>query len=207
MIYYRLHAPIEIRALLVEAIVLVDYDNIRKDRVERSLADAEANLLEIAGILSAECARANPLVAEIGLRLYGGWITNRGQYSQRAQMLLATLASARRKLNGVSVRPDLAFQLANTQHARFVGTLREDRSPPVQKMVDTLMAIDLLTLSENFPVFLATDDDDLVPAIAAAAFRSAQPAYLVRRRPEGAGLNDDVCRSMNVKFIRLPKGF
>lgn len=191
----------------MEAIVLVDYDNIRKNRVERSLADAESNLLEIAGVLSAECARANPRIVEVELRLYGGWITTHGQYSHRAQMLLSTLASVRRNLNGVAVRPELVFRLANTQHAQFIGTLREDRCPPEQKMVDTLLAIDLLTLSETFPVFLATDDDDLVPAIVAAAIRSTQPAYLIRRRPAGAGLNDNVCRSMKVNFIRLPEGF
>ncbi|MBV6409796.1 MAG: hypothetical protein LC123_00335 [Burkholderiales bacterium] len=192
---------------VVETIVLVDYDNIRKDRPERSLADAEANLLEITEILSAECVKVAPTIQEVELRLYGGWITQQGQYSHRAQMLLSILASARKKFHGVMIRPELVFRLANTPHARFVGTLREDRNPPQQKMVDTLMAIDVLTLAESFTVFLATDDDDLVPAIAAAAIRSTQAAYLIRRRPDGIGLNDEVCRRMKVQFVCLPEGF
>jgi uncharacterized LabA/DUF88 family protein len=191
----------------VEAVVLVDYDNILGRRLERSLADAEANLLEIAEVLAGECVNVIPTIHEIELRLYGGWITERGQYSRRAQMLLATLASARKKFHGVMIRPELVFRLAKTAHARFVGTLREHRNPTQQKMVDTLMAVDALILSETSAIFLATDDDDLVPAIVAAAIRSPHSAYLVRRRPYGVGLNDGLCRDQRIQFVCLPKGF
>lgn len=190
----------------MEAKVLVDYDNIRRSWPEESAYDTERNLVRLTELLTNECRASLPDLKEIELRIYGGWILKNGQYSRRAQYLLSKLHVARKRYSDILVSPELCFRMAGYPHSRFIGTLRDDRMPPQQKMVDTIIAIDTITLSEDWAVFVATDDDDLIPAVAAAASNSQQKIFLIRRRVFGTGLNDEVCRRMNVNFRALPAG-
>lgn len=188
-------------------IVLADYDNVRLEKRERSQADVDSNLASlataIAALLASEVSREDSII----LRLYGGWITELGQYSQRGQWMLAGLQSARGLFSGVRMVPEVVTSLASRPSSHLIGLLRTQRTPLEQKMVDTLLAVDLVHFADQGQsVLLASDDDDMVPPLLHASQRAVSIS-LARRRNQGVGLNDGTCGLHGVRFLLLPEEY
>lgn len=71
-----------------EFVALVDYDNVKRSD-DRSLSDAADNLDEILETLASTVAVEQ--VTELRVWVYGGWIDERGLYTQRADWLFSRL--------------------------------------------------------------------------------------------------------------------
>lgn len=186
-------------------IALIDYDNAKFHKKEYSVTDVDANLESLSEYLVARCSEMSFEPGEVAVRLYGGWINERGHLTQRCQWIVARLDTIRGLRRNVRLLPHLVHSIAQRSDLQLKGTCRTSRSPPEQKMVDTMIAVDLLHYAAlGHPILLATDDDDLVPAILAARLCRNPHIMLARRRPLGAGLNDDACLADGMRLFSLP---
>jgi hypothetical protein len=193
---------------LGEAAVLVDYDNVMTYR-ERTLLDLSENLHFLIPPLSALVGTVlGP--SSLNMRFYGGWLTSRSRPSRRAQWLFSQLPFFRGRIDGMLVRPTLAYSLACRPNDYLVGTLRSrENGSYIQKMVDTLLCMDtwFFSVSCALPTFLVSDDDDFVPALLAPySINQSVRLYCVRKRLDGVGLNDPILRSAGVHLLSLPGG-
>jgi hypothetical protein len=191
----------------MEVIVLVDYDNCRVIPREFGYQDVEYNLTSIVRAVTNICRQVIPSATELRLRFYGGWIAQDGLYTARAELLLGCLDAVRGLVDGMRLIPELAIGLARYCTENLVGLVRTDRNPPQQKMVDTLIAVDALHVSQEFTIAIVSDDDDLVPAAIGVSASGKGPVHLIRRRAEGRGRNDSLCRRVGVVFSTLPKEY
>jgi hypothetical protein len=175
----------------MQAFALIDYDNVKVARRETSSADVFANIETVVGIVSDLRRGHFSQVGEIIFRIYGGWITESGHYSQLAAWLLAVIGDFRGRRAGVRIRVELATDLVSAPGSQFIGTQRRYSGEIVQKMVDSMMTIDLLHLSaqSDCPLIIYSDDDDFIPSALHAATYYRPPA-LLRSRQSGIGLND-----------------
>lgn len=197
----KVHDPIAV------AVALVDYDNV-KVLPDNTKGNVVENLSELVPRLVAAARAMNAAVAELTVRLYGGWRDERGQYSRNAEWTLAALSWYRGRHTGVIVKPSLAMSIAAVSHIPITGTLRGWPKDPRQKMVDCMIAVDALEFARQplFSVLLASDDDDLVPAALAAAATRARSLVWLRKRREGQGVNDRLLTRAGVQFGLLRGG-
>jgi hypothetical protein len=181
------------------AIVLVDYDNVRL-RVDRNPLDANFNaaMLTMDIIWKIRQTLARP--REYHIRLYGGWIDELGQLTSLGQWLLVASSALRGRKHGVLVKPQVATSVAIRATEILIGTTRKDTVKARQKMVDCMIAVDLLHYSRSETVVVVSDDDDLVPAVFAATVRCAGHVVWLRHRHAGWGLNDSLLTAAGVRF-------
>lgn len=186
----------------MQTLVLVDYDNAKPNGREMSAADSYANLELIIQLLTKIAKSFCPNSGELIVRLYGGWIDERGQYTRLATWMLPSISQLRGRHNGYRVRFELALNVAAIEDYQLIGTYRRSSNPPGQKMVDTMIAVDLmhLTQSSDCPIILCSDDDDLVPSLLYAA-HTKRPCALSRARPRGAALNDAALTKNKIEFF------
>jgi hypothetical protein len=174
------------------AVILVDYDNVRPTREERTAGEVEANLAALIPCTVAEAARVFA-VKELAFRLYGGWIDESGVQSHRAQWLITNLDWYRGRHSGTIVKPCLVTALACRPMDPLLGTVRQCKTGRRQKMVDTMIVVDAIHFcrDEGLPIMLFSDDDDLLPAaLGAASMAPKVQFHWLRRRPVGSALND-----------------
>ena len=69
------------------AVILVDYDNVKLIRDERTAGDVANNLADVVPASVVEAKRAFGDITEIAFRLYGGWVDEKGVHSYKAQWL------------------------------------------------------------------------------------------------------------------------
>lgn len=166
-------------------VCLVDFFNV-VPRI-REPGDVDDALNTIFSALRASIGRAPSEIVELEIRLYGGWVTSAQSHSQVATWLLQAIARARGLHAGFRILPVCALTLAELPHISLVGTIR-DRG---QKMVDTMLCLDILHFSDSGSrLVVMSDDDDMVPAVLVAASRGPRELRLLRRRPLGVGQND-----------------
>lgn len=178
-------------ATVVEAIALVDYDNVRLHRREDTEAAHEENLEDIVARL-ATYAKSEIRPREIALRLYDGWVSATNQLTQRANRVLKSLGAARVRREGITFRAEMVFAPALAPTRRLVGTFRHQAGTPVQKMVDSMLCLDAIYFSEISATMIASDDDDIFVGALAASARRSSAIHLLRARPIGEGLNDNL---------------
>jgi len=190
------------------ACALVDYDNVRLQQKEYSPVDAAAKLLAIRRVLLQHCMSLSVIPDELHIRLYGGWLNERGHYTQRAEWVLSQINTVRGRVNGVRVVPDVVIAIAECGSKPLFGLVRTIRSLRAQKMVDTMIAVDAIHFADgrSGPLLIVSDDDDIVPPALAARARW-EPVVLFRRRGPGQGLNDGTCESQGVSLLALPEEF
>src|SRR6266545_2552084 len=94
------------------AVILVDYDNVRLIRDERTAGDVANNLADVVPASVIETIQTFGSVKEVTFRLYGGWIDEKGVQSLKAQWLLTALAWYRGRLSGTIVKPSMVTSLA-----------------------------------------------------------------------------------------------
>ncbi len=171
---------------------LIDFFNV-VPRVEAP-ADVYDALNSIFSALRASVPRPDHGVVELDVRLYGGWVTMSNAHSQAATWILQALAIARGLYGGYRILPSCVFTLAEVPHVPLIGTVRRGG----QKMVDTMICLDLLHFATaDVPVVVMSDDDDMLPALLVAASRGPRDLRLVRRRALGVGKNDHCLSATN----------
>lgn len=188
------------------AVALIDYDNVKGGH-ERARRDVDENLAELIPVIVQEARQLGATISELVIRLYGGWIDERGRQSRNAQWLLAGLPWHRGRREGVIVKPAIATAIVAHADQVLIGSLRGWPEAPCQKMVDCMLAVDAIefALQGVAAVLIVSDDDDLVPAaLAARRRREGQRIVWLRRRRVGRGLNDAVLSRSGVVFGVLP---
>lgn len=183
------------------AVALVDYDNVRGNQVERTALDVAANLTLLGDQLGVAGARLG--LEEIRARLYGGWVTQNNGFSQRANWMLVGLSHLRGLRSGVRVIPEMVTTCISAPPHRLIGTLRTDRNPIEQKMVDTLITADMIMYPACDTLLVVSDDDDMVPGLIAASKSRNSSTKLLRVRPAGQALNDAVLTNLAITIHKL----
>lgn len=188
----------------LQSIVLIDYDNVRP-RPERASGDVEATLARLRALTLAVGAKLLGGRAEVSIRLYGGWLDERGYFTQQACWVANLVEHLRGRHGQVLLKADLALTTLCRPRDRLVGTMRSSAEGVRQKMVDTMLAVDAIHALKDraVHVVLMTDDDDLVPAamLAHGDLSAARPLHWIRKRAAGRGLNDKVLVGLHVNFI------
>jgi hypothetical protein len=188
----------------MEVIALIDYDNVRPNKRERNDSDTASNIVALATDISRVVSNFFPS-ADLRLRFYGGWLTRTGQYTIRGEWILRQLELSRGRFNGVRCIPELACNIAAMNDCVLLGSYRGDRSPPQQKMVDTMISVDTLFFAQQLGngVLVVSDDDDIVPCVLACTLIVGARVCLLRRRPDGHGINDHLIKRKGVQLISL----
>lgn len=183
-------------------VALVDYDNMRQVKPERTQLEVEANLATLIGQIREKAREHVASVGEIEIRLYGGWVNERGQYTRNAQWLFASLRRHWGRRDGVILKPRLITRLAARPTDPLVGTFRAFASPPGQKMVDSMLTVDAIHFSArpSGGLMIFSDDDDFVPAAIVAGMSRSQGIHWIRVRATGQGLNDRMCTQARIAF-------
>lgn len=195
------------------AIVLVDYSNVRPStRAERD-ADEVRVSLDAIGEQVADCLSGSlPQIREAEVWLYDGWLFKGGNETPCLGWVRANLSMLRGLRRGIRLIPSIRTGVASAPSTRLLGTLRKKS----QKMVDTMLAVDYLYLATRCvgrPVVVASDDDDMLPAVLQVAQSLPMPEVgwlLLRHRPLGECINDDLLDaagvSVSVLGTRTPFG-
>lgn len=181
----------------MQAFALVDYDNVKPIQKERADADVQANIMRIAQH-AAIVARANyPEAKNLEIRLYGGWTDKKCASTAACTWMERVLHTIRTRINGVRVTPWIAVSNYEETDSRLVGLYRDGG----QKMVDTLIVADLITLTSRFrcPVLVLSEDDDMIPGLVASRY-AKRDVTLIRNRRIGDGMNDHVISSLGVQI-------
>ncbi len=190
----------------MQVIAFVDFDNVQA-RAPQSSKDVEFIVEELLDKIVDIAIRTEPRISEIVVRFYGGWVDERGNFSNRALWALATLPNVRGLRQRIRILPDLAVALHSFPDDVLIGTVRyryrEGRA--VQKMVDCLLSVDAIQLASQYPcgVLIVSDDDDLVPCALAIRGSSTAPCHLIRIRAAGRGLNDNLLQKNGVSLGTL----
>jgi hypothetical protein len=165
---------------------LLDWDNVigrlfpsyRGDRLRLAASKAALPVLaaEMAQLAKSEGLRA------IDVLLYGGWNLRDGSDSRLASGLAPELRRYRRLVAGVALRPELRTTTFALVAHQLVGLLRPTPAPARQKMVDTMLALDAIFAVTRLrvPVWVVSEDDDLVPALAEAGPKASASFTLLR---------------------------
>jgi uncharacterized LabA/DUF88 family protein len=142
------------------------------------------------------------MVEMIDMRLYGGWLDESGYFSNPAQRLLPELRHFRGRRRGTRFATTLALTLRAAPDCRLIGTVRTSTTRQRQKMIDGMLTVDILhAVADLSAIVVASDDDDLVPAVLLAA-RSKAEVYWLRARSR-ASCNDPLLITAGVKLIPL----
>jgi hypothetical protein len=170
---------------------VVDYDNAAIHK-ERSQTDVALNLDLLTSRVSGALSSLIPDSEEAILRLYGGWLTLDRQSTQRAGWLLAEMTNYRRKVGPLRLRISMVTAILAKADVSIFGTYQDQE----QKMVDEMLAVDVIEMASETDTSLAvvSDDQDVIPALIAAGERrtSRNPIYLLRRRNAPGDVKTDV---------------
>ena len=151
---------------------------------------------------------AFPDLRELDVRLYGGWMDERGVPSPAAFLLLQVVPALRGRRHGVIVRPSLATAMVRFPDFRLRGTVRLRTKPKRQKMVDGMLGCDAIFVAADrlTRIGVVTDDDDLVPALLAAHAANGSWTTWVRFRRSREGLNDRRLADRGLRIHRIEEG-
>lgn len=189
----------------MQGLALVDYDNLCPGN--RSEMEVEIHTSELLDALARAAQVAFPDLRELDVRLYGGWLDERGVPSPSASWLLPLLPVLRGRRRGLIVRPTLATTMLQFPDVELRGTVRLQARPRRQKMVDAMLGCDAVFAAAlgRSRIGIVSDDDDLLPAALAA--HAADPAGTAWMRPRaaGAGLNDRALLDRGVRIQHLER--
>jgi uncharacterized LabA/DUF88 family protein len=175
---------------------LVDYDNVRPNKKEKISLDVEENLIRIAN-RSSEVARSYyPGTSDLFLRLYGGWRDKSSQRTTSGAWIETAASKIRRRLNGIRVLPEIVTTNFECDLPAYKGLYRDGG----QKMVDTLIVADLITIVNKFdcPVLMLSDDEDMLPGIVAVR-NACRKVTVLRNRQLGEAMNDHIFNGIQIQ--------
>ena len=185
-----------------ESNVLVDCHNLW-DPWPSTLLDLEAAVASVYYFVTSLSAPLLAPFSDVRVRFYDGWRDVGGNPTRRARLLLELLPQLRGLRHGVRLHPSIAEAPLDATWSPLRGTFRTVPFPPHQKMVDVLIAIDLVRLSatSSGPILLLSDDDDYVPALLVASSRTSACITAVRSRPLGRAANDHFLSAAGVSVM------
>ncbi len=180
----------------MQALALIDYDNVVPIEDKRPAAEFEHSLYQIKDKVLEYLRLHISQISEVEMRFYGGWRDEQGNLTLKANHLTFYLPAIRGLYNGVRVKPSMAMQLASFPSRELNGTLRVNGKKRGQKMVDTMMTADAFHLADSpyNALLVLSDDDDLLPAAVTVSSRGCfnRAVHVLRKRASGTGLNDDI---------------
>lgn len=174
-----------------QGLALVDYDNLERRHIS-SAVDAALQAQRIIRTLAGAFQSVFPALEELDIRLYGGWVDERGRLSPDAIGLLPVIPRLRGRNDGLIVRPSLALAMMQFPDLVLRGAVRLLSGRARQKMVDGMLGCDaVFAVREGRTIVgVVTDDADLIPAMLSAHAVNDRLTVWVRRQPVGAGMND-----------------
>jgi hypothetical protein len=164
----------------MQLIVLVDYDNVKPVRRDRTPADADYNVGMIVEAIARIRAYSFPQFKDVRIRLYGGWTDINGVVLEMATWIERAANQVRGRRLGGRLTAELALGLFDSDYGRLKGLYRDGG----QKMVDTLIVSDAvrITLSYEAKVLFVSDDEDMLPGLLACHLH--MPQAVIRRSGE-----------------------
>lgn len=185
------------------AVCLVDYDNLH-DEVEKCRADVERTVIALRQLVIRAASVIDGGCDEIRVRLYGGWRDERRLATLKCIWLVEQLPQLRGREGRLLFASELVYAALCRPADILVGTYRRLPAPPRQKMVDTMMVVDVIHLLRDpeMNVVILSDDDDLIPAVLMGHqdITEKRPLYWVRKPREHPGYNDDLLRTLRVRL-------
>jgi len=186
-------------------IALIDYDNARIEPItaERNAGAVQVGCLSIIEALTAALVASGASYGEIRARFYGGWLHEDGRWTERAEWMREELRNMRGLRHGIRLLPELAVALMSQPRRDIRGTarIRTDRSgySHQQKMVDTMLCVDLvlMSLAPDEDIVVVSDDDDVIPAMIVAQATLGR-IRLFRHRELGKSCNDHHLRELGL---------
>lgn len=185
---------------------LVDYDNVKLIRRDRTDEDVRYNVTEIARAIASCVKSSSPAISEVDVRFYGGWNTQNRTPSDLGERMLRCHDVARTRFYGLTIRPSIATAPLAWPNASLWGFFKSQRRDRQQKMVDTLITVDALWLTSHSDTLVVSDDQDMVPVLVAGHLGSGRIASL-RGNPDGSYFFDDILRLHGVTLRTLPEEF
>lgn len=183
---------------------LIDYDNVIIAKDERCSLDVRNNLTILVNEIVLFVSSRVPSTEELIVRIYGGWLTKTNEYTARATWLLTEIPTFRRRFGRLRVKPNLTDAMLAFPDAPLCGTYRKNSEIEQQKMVDGMIAIDMLCIAQQIGghIILVSDDDDFVPALMYCAYskRKQQSIFLKRKSASNIRLNDHNLISLNIEI-------
>lgn len=175
----------------MQGLALVDYDNVC-GHLNKTRADVELRTEDLVDTIAHQFSHEFPELRELDIRLYGGWIEERGLPSPAADWLFHILPVLRGRRRGIIVRPTLAVAMCQFPDLVLRGTVRLQSKRKRQKMVDGMLGSDaVFSVADGATrVGVVTGDDDLIPALLSANAAGAGQIIWMRTRAVGEGLND-----------------
>lgn len=161
----------------VQLIVLVDYDNVKPIRRDRTAADANYNVELIVDAISQTRAQSFSQFKDVRVRFYGGWTDVSGRLLEAAAWVERAASQVRGRRLGGRIIAELALGLFDSEYGPLRGLYRDGG----QKMVDTLIVSDAvrITLAYEAKVLVASDDEDMLPGLLACHLH--MPKAVIRR--------------------------
>ncbi|MFY3307791.1 hypothetical protein [Achromobacter ruhlandii] len=165
-------------------VVYVDWDTARRldSRRENSTKGIERAFEQLRRAISCSLSRKDSKAQfRIYWRIYHGWHSGKTKTIDRKLFEEYVLNAQSTTINRVSFSTEFIYsgdELCGTHRAPIYDTLRKKRDSDVtsQKMVDTMLACDLLNLARSkiysYHVIVANDDDALPAVMAAEAWQA-----------------------------------
>ncbi|MDS1138952.1 hypothetical protein RE432_00790 [Pusillimonas sp. SM2304] len=191
-------------------VVYVDWDTARRldFRRENTTKGIERAFEKLHRAISKSLTRKDPKAQfRIYWRIYHGWYTGKTKTLDRRLFEQYANTARSATIDRVSFSTDFKYSgddLCGTHRIPIYDTLRHSRDPSVssQKMVDTMLACDLLHLARTkdyaYHVIVANDDDTL-PAIMTAEAWRAKVLLLHSREQLNQFLNlDGIAQKMEI---------
>lgn len=186
-----------------KAVCLVDYDNLH-DESEKCKADVEQNVIALRQLIINAASVIEEGCDEIRVRLYGGWRDERRQATNKCLWLLECLSELRGREGRLLLSTEMVYAALCRPADILIGTYRRVPPPPRQKMVDTMMVVDIVHLLKDpdTSVILLSDDDDLIPAVLMGHqdITDKRPLHWLRKTRQYPGHNDVLLRSLRVRL-------
>jgi NYN domain len=185
------------------AVCLVDYDNLH-EQAETCKVDVEQNLIALRQLVIRAASVIDGGCEEIRIRLYGGWRDERRRATVKCLWVVELLSQLRGREGRLLLSAELVYAALCRPADVLTGTYRRLPPPPRQKMVDTMMVVDVVHLLRNpeISVVILSDDDDLIPAVLMGHedITEKRPLHWVRKPRQFPGYNDDLLRTLRVRL-------
>jgi hypothetical protein len=147
----------------MQLLVLVDYDNVKVIRKERSPQEVAFNVETIALSAAHIRERTFPDFKDVRLRFYGGWTDSTGARLERGAWVSEACEKIRGRRLGGRITAEMAYGLFDSVYSIFYGLYRDGG----QKIVDTLIVADAIRIAIVYGsrVLIMSDDEDMLPGL------------------------------------------
>lgn len=187
-------------ATLHRVTILLDWDSVRRICPSRYTDDRDFEVVFAriqSAVLSILAKRAGKAGYRVDWRVYHGWHRGKTKTPDRMRFESYVRSARARTVKNVSFSTNFAYSeilCCGSSRAPILDTLRSDRDSGQdrQKMVDTMLACDLLHIArtkDSSLLIVVAADDDFVPALFTAEAWNANVVWLHLREQVNSFLN------------------